>query len=287
MMAGPVAIMTTGTTLMGDYFPGGERQKWLGLQGTVGPIAASCMILAGGALGSFSWQAPFLLYGVGALTLVFVLVVTREPQATHSESVANAADRFPWSAALVMASVTLFTALLYYIQVVQFGLIFSALGLESSAKIGLFITVASVGVVAGGWSYRYLGKRPIGVLLAIIYVCYAVGLAGLGLASDYWMGMPFAVIAQFGNGVAVPALIGWALSMFHFAHRGRGMGLWNTCFFAGQFISPLIVTTVIGAVGSLLAALVVLGAVSLVAAVLASVQAVRRRTTQTAVAQSS
>ncbi len=265
------AIMTTGSALMGDYFPGAERQKWLGLQSTLGPVAASIMILAGGALGTLSWHAPFLLYALGLPILLLALLVTWEPRVEPRASATHAApqSRFPWASMLIVGAVTLFTSLLYYIQVVQLGVIFSTLGLESSARIGVFITVASAGVVVGGWSYRKLGARGIGWLLALIYLAYAVGYVGLGLAPDYRAGVVFALACQFGNGLAVPTLVGWALNTFEFAHRGRGMGIWNSCFFVGQFLSPMLVGGVVALAGGMLPAVATLGVASFVAAVVA------------------
>jgi MFS family permease len=272
-------IMTTGNALMGDYFPGAERHKWLGLQSIVGPIVASAMILAGGALGSIDWHAPFLLYALGIPVLLLVLTVMWEPQPALQETGDSAKphSHFPWPAMALIGAVTLFTSLLYYVQIVQLGVVFSALGLDSPARISVFITIASLGVLVGGWSYRKLGRKHIGWLLALIYTSYGIGFTGLGLGPEPRMGIAFALFCQFGNGLAVPALINWALNAFDFSHRGRGMGLWNSCFFVGQFLSPMLVGGVIAVVGGVLSAVAALGLVSLAAAVLAWLLSTRSR----------
>src|ERR1700682_5006063 len=54
-------IMTTGNALLGDYFAGAARQKWLGVQGILGSILATLIMLSGGALGTVNWHAPFLM----------------------------------------------------------------------------------------------------------------------------------------------------------------------------------------------------------------------------------
>ena len=51
-------IMTTANALLGDYFHTDERKKWLSYQSIVGPIAASSLILAGGALGHGAETPP-------------------------------------------------------------------------------------------------------------------------------------------------------------------------------------------------------------------------------------
>src|SRR5512144_1869564 len=43
-------ILTVGNSLMGDYFGGEERRRWLGRQTIVGPIAAIVYVAVGGTL---------------------------------------------------------------------------------------------------------------------------------------------------------------------------------------------------------------------------------------------
>jgi len=70
-----------------------------------------------------------------------------------------------------------------------------------------------------------------------------------------------------GNGLLLPSLLTWALVSLTFEQRGRGTGVWTSALFIGQFVCPLVVLALTGAIGSLSSALVVLGVVSLAAAV--------------------
>ena len=74
------------------------------------------------------------------------------------------------------------------------------------------------------------------------------------------------MVTGFGNGLLLPSLLTWALSSLGFEQRGRGTGVWTSAFFIGQFVCPLVVLALTGAIGGLGSALAVLGAVSLVAA---------------------
>ena len=58
------AIMTCCTTLIGDYWSGPRRSKYLGLQTLVASISATVFLALGGALGAAGWRAPFWLYVV-------------------------------------------------------------------------------------------------------------------------------------------------------------------------------------------------------------------------------
>jgi MFS family permease len=263
------AILTSVNALLGDYFVGDERSKWLGIQATIGPIAASGLILAGGALGSVNWHAPFSLYALGLLVLILVLVGTWEPKRPASQlTQTQSAASFPWTHALVIGAVTIAVAVIYFVQAVQLGRIFGDLGVKSPQKIGVMVTLASVGIVLGGLLYRRLSKRSVAQLFAIIFLAFSVGYLGVALCGDYRIGLPFAVIAQVANGLTLPTLISWALSKYDYANRGRGMGFWGSCFFIGTFLSPPVVSGLGVWTGSFLKSVAALGLVCLVTSVI-------------------
>jgi MFS family permease len=255
-------IMTIGNTLFGDYFPGDARQKWLGVQGILGSILATVIMLAGGALGTIAWHTPFLLNLLGGIVFVWMLVATWEPSPSVHHAQADGTDSgFPWRTMGLVFGVTLLVSVLYFVQAVELGLIFSKLGAGSSAQISIYTTLASLGVISGGWWFRRQGNVPVGTNIALIFLAYAVGLIGLGFAGSPLIGLPFGIIAQFGNGLVVPVFVSWALRSLDFRYRGRGMGLWTTCFFVGQFLSPSFVALV-GKTrgGDFLSSIVVIGA---------------------------
>ena len=81
----------------------------------------------------------------------------------------------------------------------------------------------------------------------------------MGLIHD-WRGMVVGMaIQQTGAGMAVPCLVAWAQNHLPFAHRGRGMGIWTSCFFFGQFSSPMLVSLLRVATGHMQGAFVVAG----------------------------
>ncbi|MFO1401989.1 MAG: MFS transporter [Steroidobacteraceae bacterium] len=247
------AVLTVQNTLMGDYFAGDERQKWLGRQAVVGSIGAALIILAGGQLGDIAWNGPFVLYLLAAPMFVWTWLVVWEPTGAQSAGPdvpaaaapgAATAAHFPWRATIIVAAATVGISIAYYVQALQLGRIFGELGLTKPSTLGLTIMIASSGVVIGGYFYRRLAHLPISRVFAVIFLAIGIGYIGLGLAGNHRVGLPFAIVAQFGNGLAIPALIAWALTKYSLEFRGRGMGLWGGCFFVGQWLSPLAVSLV-------------------------------------------
>lgn len=75
------------------------------------------------------------------------------------------------------------------------------------------------------------------------------------------------IVQQTGAGMAVPTLIAWAQTKFPFEHRGRGMGVWTSAFFFGQFASPLLVHGLAGTMGTMQGGFVACGLVALATAI--------------------
>lgn len=267
---GEAIIMPACQTLMGDFFQGEERQRWLGVQGVLGAILATAVVLGGGALGTISWHAPFLMNLIGAVSFLWLVGWTWEPaKIAHGAGPAGAVATFPWTPMLRIFAVTIPISLLYFIQAVQLGVIFSKLGAASPALISVLTTVASIGVMFGGWWFRRQKSVNPSRHIALILLAYGVGLTGLALSPGYLAGLVFGVIAQFGNGLTVPVLVGWSLGTLDFRYRGRGMGLWTTCFFVGQFLSPMLLAGIVHArAGNFLGAIALIGACCAVASAL-------------------
>jgi MFS family permease len=263
------AILTVGNALLGDYFEGEERRKWLGWQTIAGPVIASLLVLAGGALATRSWHGPFVLYALGLVVLFFSIIYIWEPRSVVAQAPTmgrNPEPLFPWGATVLMGAVTIAIAILYYVQAVQLGRIFGDLGVATPWKTSIMVTIASVGIVLGGWAYHRIARASVPKVIALILLAYGIGYLGLSRSPDYLVGLPFAVIAQFGNGLTIPALVSWALSQYDFAHRGRGMGFWGSCFFLSQFLSPPVVLSLQHFTGTFLAAVGALGVLCLLAA---------------------
>ena len=80
-------LMTLSTTLIGDFFKGASRDRWLAAQTGVASTCAVFAILIAGYVGQNDWHNVFLLYLFPAIFLVLVIAFTWEP--AESEYLAN------------------------------------------------------------------------------------------------------------------------------------------------------------------------------------------------------
>jgi len=258
------AIITVGNSLLGDYYDEQERRIWLGRQTIVGPLAAFVYVFLGGVLGSASWRAPFLLYLAGFVLLVPSIWTLPEPPRAPVERLGQSLATFPWAIAAQVGGVTVLVSIIFFVQGVQHGRIFSDLGAPDPTHISWAINAAGTGSVLAGLIYRYLPPRRVTTYLAIIFAVFGAGYLGLAAVSNYLVAIPFDFLGQIGCGLSIPVLVGWTLRSFPLEHRGQAMGVWAACFFAGEFASPPALTLIAHNRWSFLHAVGVLGAVCLV-----------------------
>lgn len=233
------AILTCGNALLGDYYDERERRKWLGYQNMFGALFGSATILAGGVLASWHWHKPFLLYLFGLV--VFVLAWMHCPEPRRAPAGANApapGAAFPWRTAALVCTITLALSLIYYVQAVQHGRIFGDLGIDSPARISVYVTIASMGTIVGGYLFKRYTGASMQALLAFSLLAYGCAYLGVAWAPNANVGLPLDALGQVGGGILLPTLIAWSLGKYSFEQRGRGMGLWGGAFFLGAFISP-------------------------------------------------
>ncbi|MFI6521313.1 MFS transporter [Spirillospora sp. NPDC050679] len=260
------AIMTCCTTLIGDYWSGRRRLRYLGLQTLVTTIAATAFFGLGGALGAGGWRAPFWLYLVAAVAAVPMVRFLWQPQADAADGAERAP--WPWRELAFPALVTVAGGAVFYTLIVQLSYLLDDAGVSSSAAIGGLSALMSLATAVGAALFARLAGRGARFLLTLEFA-----LAGAGLLLTFATGtVPMiaagAVVTGFATGLLLPTLLTWAVDRLSFSQRGRGTGLWTAALFLGEFLSPLVVAGLTAATGGLGAALAVVGGLSLAMALL-------------------
>lgn len=266
---GEAGVLTVVNTLLADYFEEKERHRWLMIQGVVGSVLGTVTIACSGFLAAQGWQFPFLVYAIAIPILLASLAFLFEPEPRRKQASAAqpAATTFPYGVALMVAGVTVLLSTIYYVQVINFSVLLKDLGVSDPKSIGLSMALPSIGVPLGAIVFKLTTRFGAGAQIFLVFLGYAIGLAGIGLAPDYKVALAFAFVQQLANGLIVPALIAWAQSKFSFEHRGRGMGWWASSFFVAQFLSPAVVNLMRASVGNLQGAFLAFGLIAAACAV--------------------
>lgn len=260
------AIMTCCTTLIGDYWSGARRARYLGLQTLVTTLSATVFLALGGALGASGWRTPFWLYAVAAPLAIPMAVKLWQPTRPSTPAV-----RAPWRQLAVPCLVTFFGGVVFYALIVELSFVLTGVGVTSTGTIGLVSATMSLATAAGAHAFGRRSSRTPRALLPVEF-----GLAAVGLLVVFATGSPVvitlgAVVTGFGTGMLLPTLLTWAVNGVSFDRRGRGTGLWTGALFLGEFACPLALAAVGAGAGGLQGGLAVLGIAAAVAAVLTAV----------------
>ncbi|MFD8595145.1 MFS transporter [Kitasatospora sp. NPDC059646] len=260
------AIMTSCTTLIGDYWTGRQRERYLALQAMCAAVSATAFFALGGAAGSAGWRVPFWAYGIGLLLAPLMAAFLRPTNRQQPAADTSTAPAAPLLRRLLApCALTFFGAMVFYTMPVETSYLLDDLGVTASAAIGLSTALASAATVAGAVAFTRVTGHAERLLPAVLVTC-AVGFGIVAFAGNAPLLVAGAVVNCFAGGMLLPTLITRTLALLGAADRGRGTGLWNAAFFLGEFVCPVALIGVSKAVGGLAAAVGVLGAVTLLVA---------------------
>jgi len=272
-------ILTIVNTLIADYWDDSGRRNWLMLQGLVGPAFQPLVFVAVAAVAAIRWNGGFLVYLIAFpifVAMYFFLYEPAQPQG-HERAIEATEDpaAFPVGSALAVGSLTLFASILYYVFIVNGSIAWHELGVTDPMAVSKATMIPSFFILAGSILFRVVSRYSNAAQIATFLALFALGLGGIGLAHSVLTMQIALMIQQTGAGMAVPALIAWSQSKFAFRHRGRGMGVWTATFFLGQAISPVIIGTIAGKLGTMQGAFLAAGCAAGLAALVGAAMALR------------
>ncbi|MEP3891943.1 MAG: MFS transporter [Hellea sp.] len=264
-------IMTVATALIGDYFKGAAREKWIGIQVAVVSVSAIFLIAIGGALGdTIGSRGPFLMYLLAIPIALLVAWKLFEPAIIEKAS--GLKGSLPWKSLAPLLLTTLGVGIFFYTAIVKLGDILLLTGDVTPGVIGGVGAVFNIGVMLGTFLFIKLKAKSSGPkLLAIGMLLFAIGYAGMGLSGTFAMTVAFALITSLGAGLLLPTMLTWVMSILPGNVRGRGTGLWTGMFFLGQFVAPLVAVALYKPAGGLSNVLLAYGIIAAVLMVVAAI----------------
>jgi MFS family permease len=266
-------VMTVSTTMLGDYFTGRARERWIASQTAVASVSAVGIIYLGGELGgAFGWRGPFFLYLYSLVLALGVFLYIWEPPVEHAsaaDSSQPATAPFPLARLLGICALTLLASISFYTVITKNAEALVVLGVTDAAAIGKYTMLASIGVPVGTFIYWGVSRLRINLLLLLDFALIGTGFILMGRATDPVAYVSGSFINQIGCGLVLPTMLIWATRGLAYSVRGRGTGMWQAAFAIGQFLSGMVVTLLSKQLNGLLPTLSLMGEAALVFAVCA------------------
>lgn len=246
-------IMTATTALVGDFFQGPARDRYMGLQQAFVGIGGTIFLTGGGFLAEIHWRGPFLIYTAAILLLPAALAFLPEPQRVRRAGVALGEARLGGRKAALLGLLFLAAAvnmIAFYMIPTQLPFFLERLGFTAPSLAGAAIGAGQLVGVASALAFAPFRRR-----LGIMGV-FGLGFASAGLSFlllsmvESYAGVLLAMaVSGICMGTIMPNFAAAAMLLAPPALRGRVSGLLVSSIFAGQFLSPIVSQPLIGRFG--------------------------------------
>lgn len=262
-------IAVTSYAMIGWRFQGAQRGRVLGYQAAIVAAAGFVTGLGAGQLAEWGgWRAPFGLYLFGFAMLAMALVGSGlpagRPTEAKSEEAAGSGGSLLSIWHLYLMLVPLYAAgFMFYLQL---SFVMAGDGITGPGRQAQILAVITVLHFITGLFYgRVVEKLGTRLTFALILAVMAAGNLAVGLGH----GIPAMVIGcafiGLSAGSMVPFIINLITTRAPAGQRSRALGIMYALSYIGQFLNPLLITPLRGAIGDHQAFLLV-GALLLLAA---------------------
>lgn len=269
-------ILTATTTLVGDYFTGKDRQRFLGLRGAFVNYVAVFVNVLGGLIATVNWRASFAIFIVAFALLPLVVRnlyeparQPRDPERTaerNADGLALAAEPVPGLFLAFAYALTIAWSIAFFMVPVQLPFLLRELGAESPAIAGLAIATSGFSVATISLFYARIrswlsAEAMMGIGFGFVAAGYLV-VANAGTAAHVFAAV---TISGIGFGFLMANVVVWILDNTPGRVRGRVAGGITTAIFVGQFASPLVSQPIANAAGLAAAYATVAAAMAVIA----------------------
>jgi MFS family permease len=217
----------------------------MGWRGSANSFGGILFPVAGGFLGTISWQMPFAIYLLG-LMLGFLAVIfvpeTYGKKFQYSGKKITLFDVFRKNQIILFIYSLLFLAFVFlYVIVVFLPLLLTEIGIANPFYIGLFIMAFATSVGLTALLYGKIKTRlSYRMIVLSTFGLWGLGFIGLSFSSSGIMILASVIPMGIGHGLISPAVNVWVGETVHISFRGRVVSYLTSFGYVGQFISPLI-----------------------------------------------
>jgi MFS family permease len=234
-------IMTLVTALVGDYFAGQERERYLGLQQAFTGLGGVVFVFGGGMLADLHWRLPFALYALAFAVIPAAVVFLTEPKRVSAAATASASESgINWLPVAALCVLTFLVNAIFYLVPSQLPFQMRSLGLSAPSSAGLALGMHNLVMAGTALCYgRLRGPLSIPSIFGVGLALMAAGFVLVSIADTMAAILLALAICGAGLGVVVPNLFSTAISIATPSTRARIAGTVTACMFVGHFSSPL------------------------------------------------
>ncbi len=238
-------IMPIVTALVGDYFCGEERDRYMSLQSAFMALGGMAFIALAGWLAKQDWHYPFLIYGLGLPVLLMVIFWLHEPDRTQEYRTCSTSEGYDKKLFFLILATAFITMAVFFMIPVQLPFLLRELGVPSPVYAALAIVTGTLAAALGSLMYSPLRRKfHFSQMYALAFGIAALGYGLTALAEGWYSILLSMLVTGFGVGLLMPNPGLWIMDIVPAERRGRAMGRMSSAFFLGQFASPLLIAPI-------------------------------------------
>ena len=238
-----VAILTSITALIGDYYSGNERNRIAGLQSAFIAFGTLTYTIIAGFLTEIHWRAGFAVFAVAFLLIIPMILSLYEPSENNKKATSKSTKSLPkennWSIIVGIYIITFITMVILFMIPAQTPFFLIDIGVNNAARAGIAVGIFSLSSGVASLAFPWLRKHfSVTFIFALIFVDVAIGYTLLGMAKNFYDVILAMIVGGFSMGLFSPNANLVILSRITAAFRGRALSILVAVFFLGQFASP-------------------------------------------------
>lgn len=237
--------------LIGDFFHGKERAKFMGLSTATTNLGGILATLFVGFLASFGWRYSFLVYAVAILVFILVaLFLPKIPTEHIEENLHKNASNFPLEkieeeiklnkGIFKYATLTMLALIAFYAIPTNMDFLIKYKDLGTSSTAANIVSISTLVSLISATFFPRIMKLFKSSYVIVIFVAMTLGFAILGGSTTLFSIIIGAILVGFGFGSIVPFGMLFASNIVHKTHTGLAILIVTTSLYVGEFLSPIV-----------------------------------------------
>lgn len=242
--------------LIGDFFEGKERAKFMGFSTASTNLGGIISTLIVGSLSNLGWRFAFLIYAIVIIVLLLVLFYlpnaeTKEKHnKTEKESLHNTGIKIKINKNVIKYSIIIFLALTAFYSIpttMDFLVKSRSLGSSSTAAdlVSLSTLLSLIAAVLFGKSIKIFKKY----FSLLVFILMFIGFILIGIGNNLAIISIGAILVGYAFGTIIPYTMFFASNIVHKTHTALAILIITTGLYLGEFLSPIILKAIASILG--------------------------------------